>query len=346
MGKIRIPAHRPFYSSLEKDLLAGRRLLLDRLALLAAPHAAGVRALAARGRHSSTIGLNIVGVGVGEKVSSGKRTSALAIKVLVAKKFPRSQVGSRDLIPATIEGLPTDVVAVGYPRKLTLANRLRFRPLQAGISVSPAPAATSPYVLAGTLGILARGRTSSRRYLISNNHVIANENAVSPGESVIQPASMDGGDSGDRIGRVSHVVELKFGNRRNWMDVAAAVIDENLKPGPRPPTVGIGPVHGTANVRLNSLVRKAGRTTGLTEGIVRTVKLDVLNIEYDGGMVRMEDVFAVEGVEGAFSRSGDSGSGVVNDKGAVVGLLFAGTDTQTFVIPIQRVLRRLKMKVL
>jgi S1-C subfamily serine protease len=78
---------------------------------------------------------------------------------------------------------------------------------------------------------------------------------------------------------------------------------------------------------------------------VRTVKLDVLNVAYDGGMVRMDDVFAVEGVAGSFSKSGDSGAGVINDTGAVVGLLFAGTDAQTFAIPIQRILRRLKMRI-
>jgi hypothetical protein len=109
--------------------------------------------------------------------------------------------------------------------------------------------------------------------------------------------------------------------------------------------LGIGRPAGTARAKLNSLVRKSGRTTGLTEGIVRVLDLELLNVEYDHGMVRMAGVFAVEGVNGAFSQGGDSGSAVVSDSGRLVGLLFAGSDAQSFVIPVRRILRRFRMRV-
>lgn len=339
------PPHRPFYARLQADLLEGRQELSDRLATMAEGAAGAARALAARARYSSTLGVNVVGVGLGEKVSQGKRTGALSIQVLVARKFPKGRIPRDQLLPRAVAGLPTDVVDVGWARKLTLENRLRQRPLRAGSSISPSRDATRPNVMAGTLGVFTRDRATGTLHVLSNNHVIANENAVPVGDPLLQPGSLDGGVAGDVVGRVSHVVPLKYGNARNWMDAAAAAIDDATAVDGDRATVGLGPPRGAAKVKLNTAVRKSGRTSGLTEGIVRTVKLDVLNVEYEGGMVRVDDVFAVEGVGRAFSQGGDSGSGVVDASGAVVGLLFAGTDTQTFVIPIQRILRRLRMRI-
>ncbi len=335
---------KPYFAAISADLLEGRKALLERLTAHAAADSETVRAFAARGRHTPTLDMNLIGVGVGEKVSDGRRTSALSIKVLVAKKYPEGRIPRQHKIPATIDGLPTDVEAVGYPKKLATSNRARQRPVQAGVSISPTKSFTTPYTLAGTLGLFARARSDRKLHLISNNHVLAFENAVPIGESVLQPGSLDGGAAGDVIARLTHVVPLKFNNVRNWMDAAAAGIDESVADAGRA-ILGIGKPEGTSRVKLNSLVRKSGRTTGLTEGIVRVVHLDVLNIEYDHGMVRMDDIFTVEGIAGPFSKGGDSGSAVVSEAGRIVGLLFAGTDTQSFVIPVQRILRRFKMRV-
>ena len=49
----------------------------------------------------------------------------------------------------------------------------------------------------------------------------------------------------------------------------------------------------------------------------------------------------IEGVNGSFSQSGDSGSVVVNENGAVVGLLYAGNSTQIYACPIDEVLQSL-----
>ena len=59
----------------------------------------------------------------------------------------------------------------------------------------------------------------------------------------------------------------------------------------------------------------------------------------------MDDVMVIEGVRGSFSRPGDSGSAIVDPQGNVVGLLFAGSDTVTFAIPIRRVLQRLRVAI-
>jgi hypothetical protein len=328
---------------LGSDLLEGRDALLGQLAIRAEGKRDVVRALAAAGRHAPALGVNVVGVGVGEKVTDGTRTSVLSVKVLVAKKYPKRRIPRQEQVPTTINGVPTDVEAVGYPRKLATVNRSRQRPVQAGVSISPPRTYTSPHVLAGTLGLFARDKVGRKLHFISNNHVIAFENTVPIGEPILQPGSLDGGAPGDVIARLSHVVPLRFNNLQNWMDAAAAGIDESMADASQA-ILGIGRPEGAARVKLNTLVRKSGRTTGLTEGVVRVVNLDLLNVEYDHGMVRMNGIFAVEGVVGAFSQSGDSGAAVVNDAGRVVGLLFAGSDAQSFVIPVLRILRRFHMR--
>ena len=89
----------------------------------------------------------------------------------------------------------------------------------------------------------------------------------------------------------------------------------------------------------------SGRTTGVTEGIVRVLKFDVVGVEYDNGMVRVDDVLVIKGTSGSFSKVGDSGSAIVDPQGRVVGLLFGGSDDVTYAIPIRRVLNRFEAEI-
>src|SRR5260370_25790173 len=68
---------------------------------------------------------NVVGVGVGEKVSDGKQTGALAVKLLVRLKYPQSELDSKPLLPPDIDGIPTSVEEVGTIRKSTTVAGLR-----------------------------------------------------------------------------------------------------------------------------------------------------------------------------------------------------------------------------
>jgi hypothetical protein len=299
-------------------------------------------------RHDPDPGVNLVGVGIGEKVTAGGRTGILCVKVLVARKFPKGRIDRGDRIPASVDGIPTDVEAVGYPRKFAPDNQRRQRPVLGGVSGSPSLGAAG-YRFAGTLGVVLVGRANSGtpdaepRFVLSNNHVLADENRLPIGAPVVQPATLDGGADDDRIGTLAGFAPLKFDNVRNWMDAAVARFDPKI---PVSPTIlGIGPLSGAADPILNMLVRKAGRTTGLTEGIIRVVRFDVFDVQYDQGMVRVDDVTVIENTAGPFSRPGDSGSAIVDGQGRAVGLLFAGSDVVTFAIPIRRVLRRFKLRV-
>jgi hypothetical protein len=263
------------------------------------------------------------------------------VKLFVARKMPRSRIPRAALLPRAVGGIPTDVEEVGYPRALAApAERQRRRPVTGGVSVG---LAVSAMRYAGTLGAIVCAKDDpGMLYALSNNHVLADENRAEAGAVVVQPGTLDGGAGADRIGALDRFEPLRFENRRNWMDAALAALEPGLPVAPE--ILGVGPVRGSGTPRLHEVVRKAGRTTGLTEGIVRALHADIVDIEYDQGMVRMDEVMVIRGTIDSFSRPGDSGSVIMDAAGRVIGLLFAGSALVTYAIPVGRVLRRLGVR--
>jgi hypothetical protein len=56
---------------------------------------------------------NVVGIGIGFRRSAGETTTEPALVVMVSRKLPAWQVSEKDLIPASIDGIPVDVQEVG-----------------------------------------------------------------------------------------------------------------------------------------------------------------------------------------------------------------------------------------
>jgi len=334
---------RPVFGPLPEDILLAKTALRDRLAPAVERLVVRAAVLRRRRQFHPAPGVNLVGVGIGEKVVKDQPTGELCVKVLVARKYPRGRISRPDRIPSSVGGIPTDIEGVGYARKFQVANQQRHRPVPGGVSGGLALDGVT-FLYAGTLGVVVVDRADRRALLaLSNNHVLADENRASPGAAVVQPATLDGGDAGDRVGVLDRFEPLQFNNVPNQMDAALARFDAGV--GITPRILGIGLPAGSGAPSLNLLVRKSGRTTGVTEGIVRAVRFDVFNVRYDQGPLRMDDVMVIEGVNGSFSRPGDSGSAIVDVGGRVVGLLFAGSDVVTFAIPIRRVLRRLGVRI-
>jgi hypothetical protein len=333
----------PVQGSIPVDLVSAKTDLRNRLFLLAEKGVQQAFALRKARKYHPSPDVNLVGVGIGEKVTSGKPTGEMCVKVFVAKKYPKGRISRSHLIPQDIGGIVTDVEGVGYPKKFVIAQQRRHRPVPAGVSAGLDLHAVE-YRFAGTLGVIVADRNDPKRFsALSNNHVLADENRVESGAGVVQPGTLDGGKNRDRVATLSRFVPLKFDNRRNWMDAALAVFDRGIAVDKG--IWGIGDPSGSGKPSLNLVVRKSGRTTGLTEGIVRALNADILDIEYDQGMVRMDDVIVIRGTQGPFSKGGDSGSAIVDPQGRIVALLFAGSDVVTFAIPIQRILRRLQVRI-
>ena len=199
----------------------------------------------------------------------------------------------------------------------------RTRPLLIGASVGHFR------ITAGTLGAFVFLRKGGQVRVLSNNHVLADEDRGKKGDAVLQPGAYDGGRAPqDRIGRLDRAVKLKP-RGTNRVDAALATIDGAVAYDPRT-LRGVGTLAGLARTPPEETreVEKLGRTTGHTRGRVTAFELDNVVVAYEGGNLRFDDQIEVESAgPGAFSQGGDSGSLVFTSEGrGAFGLLFAGSD--------------------
>jgi hypothetical protein len=304
---------------------------------------------------------NVQAVDIGRKLIAGEKTDELSIRVYVAKK---EDVAKKDLVPPELEGIKTDVIErtiVLHPRFLPVADLRphldagRYDPLRGGISIGPCRSvfigdddvacqgvpAAGWYIFVGTLGVMVRDRASGDEMLLSNFHVMCVDNGWAVGNPIAQPSRVDGGTCpADVIGELTRA---SLGGqvdgavaRRTARTAVCEIVD-------------IGDVHGTANAAVGMAVRKRGRTTQLTHGVVDTVDLTV-TIDYcDGlGSVTLTDQIGIDvdaAQSASFGLGGDSGSVVVDAERNVVGLYFAGTEDGSFGVanPIQSVLDTLQV---
>jgi len=314
--------------------------------------------------------LNVNGVAVGNKIVAGKDTGELCVTVLVKKKLAKSELLSKDFIPQAVDGIATDVKEVGE----IVAFKARtdsWRPAPGGVSIGHYA------ITAGTLGGFVKDKTTEETLIISNNHVMANSNNASMGDAIIQPGSADGGNSPqDRIADLERFVIIQFqggGNNgdcilaksasgvlnffatilgskhrlvptkiqaeANEVDAAVAkpisndVITGNI--------IDIGVITGTKPAAINMAVRKSGRTTGTTTGVIEMLNATV-DVGYGGSQVA---TFENQIIANSMSSPGDSGSLVVDGTDPLaVGLLFAGSSASTVINPIDRVLDLLNIE--
>ncbi|MDX1485665.1 MAG: hypothetical protein R3229_14415 [Alphaproteobacteria bacterium] len=200
---------------------------------------------------------------------------------------------------------------------------------------------------AGTFG--ARASTAGGDVvLLSNNHVLAEENDADRGspsaddtdsDTIHQPGRYDTNcvASGQKIGVLSNYVPLDF-TGDNYVDAAIALNDSD----PTPPGLGHAVLDNTtpgdgygmpsscpADSTLGMLVQKYGRTTGQTNGEIVIDPWEG-NVGYSAGTAHFVDQIVVYRAKGGpFLKSGDSGSLVVtdDDNKNPVGLLFAGNSS-------------------
>jgi len=225
-------------------------------------------------------------------------------------------------------------------------NQKNVRPLQIGISIGHFK------ITAGTLGCFVTRRTDGVVLVLSNNHVLANENNAKIGDAILQPGAFDGGKRPkDVVGKLANFVKLKT-TGANLVDCAVAsmksgiTFNVNLMKG-----VGTLAGKGAAFLDEGSEVHKVGRTTDVTHGKVTAFELDNVVVGYDIGDISFDNQIEIEGAgDKAFSAGGDSGSLIVDADHKGVALLFAGGDQGgsngkglTYGNPIQAVLDALKV---
>jgi hypothetical protein len=205
-------------------------------------------------------------------------------------------------------------------------------------------------LVVGSLGMLLE--RDGGRSVVSNNHVLADQNRGRIGDRIASPGGARLKDS-DVVARLDRFVPLEtspIGARPQrgtvvWNRVDAALarvapgvgaaqgyLEQRSVPAPR----------GFGEPELGERVFKIGRTTGLRWGVITSVRERVGPVPYAIGECWFAGSFVIEGEDGQpFSECGDSGAVVVRPSGEVVGLLYAGNGVETYACPISEVLAAL-----
>jgi hypothetical protein len=280
---------------------------------------------------------NVVGVGIGRKTVRGIETQDLALKVYVKQKIHPLLVKDGQVLPTEVEGVVTDVEEAGefsIWRPIPPIYQRKVRPAMGGISIGHYA------ITAGTMACLVRD--AGETFMLSNNHVFANENRGAEGDPILQPGQFDGGKTDrDVIGRLDTFVAVDPVGT-NLVDTAiAAPFDVR---DVTPEILGLGRLQGTKDAVLEEKVMKSGRTTRKTNGTVVDASA-TLRVGYQTGSYVFTDQIVIKGERGAFSAGGDSGSAIVSYDGKAVGLLFAGSPFFTIANKMKNVEKALDVKV-
>jgi hypothetical protein len=318
---------------------------------------------------------NMVAVGIGYKTVGGKKTTTVAIVCSVTEKLPVSNLKAADLIPLSIEGVLTDVIETGIIKALepvegvSTAKEIydrtrRWRPAPGGVSIG------HEKITAGTLGCLVE--KGGKKYILSNNHVLANSNEGAIGDAILQPGKYDGGTYPiDRIAALAEFVKInfiggdgcgvsnsitrllnfiaksiksksKFATSREQFPenrVDAAIAEPLDISWVLNEILEVGRLLGIGEAVLGLNVKKSGRTSGLTHGTI-----DVMNVAVQVQYGDNKIAYFIDQLQaGAMSEGGDSGSAVVDKENRLIGLLFAGSDKTTIINPIQLVFSALQL---
>lgn len=285
----------------------------------------------------------VQGTAVGEKWIDGKPTGEKALLIFVQKKFSAESISNpnvltkftvNDLIPAEIDGVRTDVIEVGRITKQA-GFRNKIRPIKPGFSVGHGD------ITAGTIGGIFLDK-NNEPVILSNNHVLANENKAKIGDLIYQPGPTDSRESRRDIGWQEPVSGLpyiatlkkfmKINKTGNIHDSAIATIHpklvqsgliDELYPQINTKLAGFG------EATIGMQVQKCGRTTGYTTGRVLGLNAS-FTIEYDFGNATFDKCI----VTSAMSQGGDSGSIIQDMNERAIGLLFAGSPKVTLANPI------------
>ncbi len=237
-------------------------------------------------------------------------------------------------IPANLDGIRVESRVVG--------DVMAYQPppasstLEAGTSTGNDKECAS-----GTIGcVIDRGGT---RYFLSNNHVFAREDSASIGERIDAPGRYDAKpkcQQTPQVATLSDFEPIQFApGTTNVIDAAIALPVAGLS-FTCAEAGGYTPTSNVATAAIGMLVKKTGRTTGLTRGTVTAVNVTI-GVGYQFGTATFTDQIMVDGTRGPFLRPGDSGSLLVTDVASdPVGLCFAGSPVVSFANPIAPILSR------
>jgi hypothetical protein len=266
-------------------------------------------------------------VGVGPKEVAGTLTGDLALRVYVERKLATRALSIHERFPATLDGLPVDVVesAPAFVRSAAVRPERQARdPMCAGISIGRSG------VRFGTLGAFCRSLIPADQgqvLALSNHHVLAGAEGQC-GDPVYQPGPGDSaGHCLRKVGTLLRAWPIEPGIIANRIDAAVAVVSVGHELTLLGDTQRIC---SSGAAQAGTIVCKFGRTTGQTEGVITDLCCTAV-VGFNPSCPQQTATFIGQiridrrGPTKLFADAGDSGAVILErGVGKVVGLYFAG----------------------
>lgn len=198
--------------------------------------------------------------------------------------------------------------------------------------------------IAGTFGAMLTD--GQQLFAVSNNHVLARCNHTAIGMHVASPSNIDskaGRRAPTPFATYDRMIELRSGDpfqvERARLDAALALVTrpEVITSWQGDDSIGYDTPSTVVQPAAEMRVKKIGRTTGLTTGVIDALQNTPWLLPYKTpkftAHVWFEDTWTIRSDEDGepFALGGDSGSLVVTEDGSgAVGLLFATSNSGEF----------------
>lgn len=193
----------------------------------------------------------------------------------------------------------------------------------------------------GTIGLKVYKNHAS--YLLSCYHVICapemkqgvfkieEGDVLEKDATVISPGVKDQGTAADKLAIITE------GRLDEYMDCALAKLNDSLDMKTQICKIGVGPVGmlaiGTEHIQPRLKVFMTGRTSGFKNAYVKSPYANT-TIQYGTGKKTLSGLIATT----PLAQKGDSGAVVFDEDCNVVGIVVARSPSDTYVIPIARIL--------
>lgn len=264
-----------------------------------------------------------------------KKGNKWIVAVMVTKKvMTHTRIQQR-----RFDGVMLEVFPVGEIKAFAVDRTDKYRPANPGVSIGHFN------ITAGTFGAVVY--KNGQRYILSNNHVLADCNKASLGDPIYQPGPADGGTSVDRIGTLYDYEPIIMGagglDTPNEIDAALCLPDNYYDLNDE--IIDIGSVRSHRELFSTDLdidVMKSGRTTEYTESYISQFYAGILTVAYNGTQIAY---FENQIITPDMADGGDSGSLLVDkNTGEAIGLLFAGNSYITIFNRIDKVCDRFNIR--
>ncbi|MCG7981798.1 MAG: S1 family peptidase [Candidatus Thiodiazotropha lotti] len=279
----------------------------------------------------------VQGFGLGKKLTNGLYDNRIVLRTYVEKKKPLKTLKQR--VPRKIDfpeigRINTDVIEIGRLELNSL--RKRVRPVTPGCSIGHITGTN------GSVGCLVKIQGKSAKYLLSNAHILSDFKGVDAEDHIVQPSIADNHINTDEniVAKLQFYTSYDYSRNGypNTVDAAIALIRSrsatNIIPILGTPLQGI-----STELSRDMDVKKVGRTTGLTTGIILDTDFYFRPLMPTAGRRRRRAGFSQQVLCTRFTDNGDSGSAVLNKNNELVGLHMAGSDRGSIFNKIDNVFR-------